>query len=135
MAKANLSKRDVADELEWLLHEYESHMRSHKMKTQKGLFETVVTVAAEVAEDLAKLKLGKLAKLPFELSTRKIELLEVSLQGLRRQHIVSLVKQLAGVPLPRCLAGLAKKLRNCMVIPFSDNRLMQQNFPRDSGTY
>ena len=46
-----------------------------------------------MAQDLAKLQLGKLAKLPFELLTRKIELLDVSLQGLRRQHIVSLVKQ------------------------------------------
>jgi hypothetical protein len=46
------------------------------MKIRKGTFETIVTVAAEVVEDLVKIKWGKLASLLFVLKNRKIALLE-----------------------------------------------------------
>jgi hypothetical protein len=51
-------------------------MALQDMKIRKGTFETIVTVAAEVVEDLVQIKWGKLASLLFVLKNRKIALLE-----------------------------------------------------------
>jgi hypothetical protein len=85
MAKLTSPRRELMDELEWLLGEYETHMRVHKMKIRKGVFETVITGAAEIAEDFVKIKWGKLAKVPFAISARKIELLEAELNAPGRE--------------------------------------------------
>lgn len=85
MAKANTSQRELADELEWLLHEYETYMQVYRMKVRKGVLETVIAGAAEMAEDFVKIKWGELAKIPFAISTRKIELLESELKAPGRE--------------------------------------------------
>lgn len=46
VASTEESPKHVADELEWLLHEYEQHMRLHRMKVEYGLLETIVTTGA-----------------------------------------------------------------------------------------
>ena len=76
MLKKELRTIEIEQELEWLLQEYEAHMLLHKMKISRGLFETVITGAAEFAEDLVKVKWSKLAQSLFAISHRKIELLE-----------------------------------------------------------
>ena len=50
-----------SQELEWLVHQYEEHMRSHELKFKRGVLEIVVTIAAEIAEDLVKIRLGELS--------------------------------------------------------------------------
>ena len=85
MAKVDSSPRELMDELEWLLDEYETHMRVHKMRIRKGVFQTVVTGAAEIAEDFVKIRWGKLAKLAFAVSATKIELLEAELKAPGRE--------------------------------------------------
>ena len=85
MTKANVSPRELADEIEWLLHEYETYMRVHEMKVRRGVLETVITGAAQMAEDFVKIKWGKLAKMPFAISARKIELLEAELKAPGRE--------------------------------------------------
>jgi hypothetical protein len=85
MSRAHASPRELVDELQWLLSEYEMHMRVHKMKIRKGVVETIITGAAELAEDFVKIKWGKLAKIPFVLSARKIELLEAELRAPGRE--------------------------------------------------
>jgi hypothetical protein len=85
LTKLDMSPIEVAQELEWLLHEYEGHIRLQKMKVVKGTIETIVTVAAEIAEDLVKIKWGKLGKLPFLLSHKKIALLESELSAPGRE--------------------------------------------------
>ena len=73
---------EIVQELEFLRREYERHMHVHKMNTNRGTLETLVTVSAEVAENLIKVKWGrKLAKLPFLLKERKIRLLEAELNA------------------------------------------------------
>ncbi len=37
------------------------HMRSHELKFKRGVLEIVVTIAAEIAEDLVKIRLGELS--------------------------------------------------------------------------
>jgi len=53
----------------------------HKMKTKKGVLETFVTVGAEIAEDILKIKWGRLAKLLFTVSGQKLELMEAEMNA------------------------------------------------------
>ena len=46
------------------------------MKVEYSLVETIVTTSAEIIEDMAKFRLGKLAKLPFAFKHERIALLE-----------------------------------------------------------
>lgn len=85
MAKTSASPRELANELEWLLYEYQAYMRVRKMKIRKGILETVITGAAEVAENLVKIKWGELAKILFAVSARRIELLEAELNAPGRE--------------------------------------------------
>jgi hypothetical protein len=55
------------------------------MKTTKGAFETVITLVAETAENLAKVRWGKLAKGLFAVSARRIDLLEAELKAPGRE--------------------------------------------------
>jgi hypothetical protein len=54
VARAKLPPTEIAEKLEWCLQEYEQHMRFHGMKINHGTLKTVVTVAAEIVEDVAK---------------------------------------------------------------------------------
>lgn len=60
--KATLDGIEIAQELEFLLAQYEQHLRLHEIKTKRSLIETVVTSVAESAEDLVKVRWGKLAQ-------------------------------------------------------------------------
>jgi hypothetical protein len=76
IASAERSPVEIAQEIEFLVAEYEHHMALHRLKTKRGVLEAVVTASAEVAESVAKLKWGQLAKLPFAVKQRRIALLE-----------------------------------------------------------
>lgn len=67
---------EATQELEYLLDEYESHMRLHKMKITRGTFETLIVGAAEILENVAKFRLSKAAEAIFVLKNRQIALLE-----------------------------------------------------------
>jgi hypothetical protein len=76
MATGQFKRAEIIEELEYLYYEYEHHMELQRMKINKGVLETLVTITAEIAEDLVKIKWSHLAKLPFFISHRKIDLLE-----------------------------------------------------------
>jgi hypothetical protein len=46
------------------------------MKTNTGILETVVISGLQIAENLVKLKLGEIGKIPFAARHRKIALYE-----------------------------------------------------------
>lgn len=83
--KCTNTPSEIAEEIEWLLHTYEEYMNIHRMKINRGVLETIITGAAEIAEDLVKVRWGKLAKMPFSVSSRKIELLEAELKAPGRE--------------------------------------------------
>jgi len=82
---ANADTVEVAQELQYLISEYENHMKVHEMKIMRGIWQTVVVTTAESIEHLVKLKFGKLAKSFFAISSRKIELLEAELKAPGRE--------------------------------------------------
>jgi hypothetical protein len=84
-ATKQLPQNEVAEELEWLIAEYQQHMRLHDMKYNRGALEIVVKTIGELAEDLAKFRFGKMSTLPFSLSHRRIDLLEAELKAPGRE--------------------------------------------------
>lgn len=68
--------RVIEEELEYLIHQYEEHMRFHKIKINASVFETLVTSAAGILEDFMKFKWKDATKHLFLLKHRKIALME-----------------------------------------------------------
>jgi len=85
VARQNITAAEISDEIEWLIGEYQAHMRLHKMKITMGAFEAIVTAGGEALENIAKLKFGALAKSAFAVKHRKIQLLEAQRQAPGRE--------------------------------------------------
>ena len=60
-------------------------MRLHEMKVNRSALELTVTTAAELGEDLVKLRWGNLSKRLFSLPHRKIDLLEAEMNAPGRE--------------------------------------------------
>lgn len=76
VARAELTPAEVEEKLAYLVDQYQRHMKLHRMKTNIGTLETIVTTGAEVLGDLASFKWGKAAEALFSLKRRKVALLE-----------------------------------------------------------
>jgi len=81
MARSELTPPEAEQKLEHLLSQYQRHLKLHRMKTNTGTLETVVTTGAEVLGDLASFKWGKAAEALFSLRRRNISLLEAELNA------------------------------------------------------
>jgi hypothetical protein len=80
-ARAQIPANELEEELEWLLFDYQRHLNLHKLKTNWGAFETIVTVGAEFLENIARIRWGKAAKLLFTLKHRKVDLMEAEMKA------------------------------------------------------
>ena len=76
VARAELTPAEVEEKLEYLIDQYQKHMRLHRMKTNVGTLETVVTTGAEFLGNLVSFKWGKAAEALFSLKRRQVALLE-----------------------------------------------------------
>lgn len=81
VARAELSPTEVEEKLEYLVSQYQQHMELHRMKTNVGTLETIVTTGAEVLGDLVSFKWGKAAEALFSLKRRQVALLEGELSA------------------------------------------------------
>jgi hypothetical protein len=81
----NLSSSEIEDELQWLMNEFQNHMRVHKMKTNTETLEIMVKAPLELIEDLVKLKFSKIPEPVFALKKRQINLLEAELNAPGRE--------------------------------------------------
>jgi hypothetical protein len=79
MARSELTPAEAEQKLEYLISQYERHLKLHRMKTNTGTLETVVTTGAEMLGDLASFKWGKVAETLFSLRRRNVALLEAEL--------------------------------------------------------
>ncbi len=79
MARSELTPAEAEQKLEHLISQYQRHLKLHRMKTNTGTLETIVTTGAEVLGDLASFKWGKAAETLFSLRRRKVALLEAEL--------------------------------------------------------
>lgn len=76
VSKADLPMHELEAQFLELMFEYEQFLRDHEMRVTRGTFEVLITTGAELAEDFVKLKWGKAAKAPFELSRQRAGLYE-----------------------------------------------------------
>jgi hypothetical protein len=81
ISKQQLNANEIEEKLEWLLHDYERHLKLHQLKIYPGLLETFITTGAELAENLIKLNWGKAAKTMFSLRHRKLALMEAEMNS------------------------------------------------------
>ncbi len=81
VSKGELSSIEIEQKLEYLIDQYQQHMKLHKMKTNAGTLQTFITTSAEVLGDLASFKWGKAAETLFALKNRKVALLEGELKS------------------------------------------------------
>lgn len=79
LARAGLASLEVEQQLEFLVDEYEQHLRLHRMKTNAGTLETVIVAGAEFLENLSRFRLSKSANALFSARHRKIALIEQEL--------------------------------------------------------
>ena len=85
VARQSASATEIHQEIDWLIHEYQAHMRLCRMKITTGALETIVTAAGEALENIAKLRFGALAKSVFSLKRRRIEMLDAERQAPGRE--------------------------------------------------
>ena len=85
IARQNLSPSEIEDELEWLMSQYDRHMKLHRMKAQQGALEIIVTGTAEAIENVIKLKFGAFAKSLFAVKRTALELAEAELTAPGRE--------------------------------------------------
>src|SRR5215813_3721914 len=76
VVRAKLSAGEIQDKLDFLIHDYEQHINRHKLKINRGAVQTLIVGSAELVENLMRLKFSALAKSPFFVKNRRIELLE-----------------------------------------------------------
>lgn len=67
----NWTAAELEDEIKELVYQYERHMRASNISGTKEALEIVITGVAEIAEDVVKLRLGKLAKLATAILNRR----------------------------------------------------------------
>jgi len=85
LSSSNVAEKEITDEIEWLIQEYEAHMRLHRMKVSSGTLEMLVVAFAETVENLAKLKFSALARSLFALKHRRIALTDAERQAPGRE--------------------------------------------------
>lgn len=85
VARAELTPAEVEEKLEYLIDQYQQHMKYHRMKTNVGTLETIVTSGVEVLGDLVSFKWGKAAQALFSLKRRQVALLEGELTSPGRE--------------------------------------------------
>ncbi len=81
----NLSSSEIEDELQWLMNQFQNHMKIHKMKANTETLEVLVKAPLEIIEDLVKLKFSKIPEPFFALKKRQINLLEAELNAPGRE--------------------------------------------------
>lgn len=67
---------ELEDEVRELLYEYETHIRIARMSANKGVLEILITGTADLAENLVKLRFGKIGSIVSALQERRVKLLE-----------------------------------------------------------
>jgi hypothetical protein len=69
------SAAELEDEIKELVYAYERHLRASRIFGAKEALEVTITGVAEVAEDVVKFRLGKIAKLAGAILNRRASLL------------------------------------------------------------
>ena len=81
IARKDYTKQEIQERIEYLLYEYEKHLKFHKLKYSHSKLRIFVTTSLEILENTIKLKWGEVAKTIFSLTEKKYDLLESEFTG------------------------------------------------------
>lgn len=85
VAKGRLSAADIRNKLSWELETHERYMSANRMEMASGRLEIILTTAAEVIEELVRLKLGKALRTMFALRKHRAKLVKSELTAPGRE--------------------------------------------------
>ncbi len=85
ISRQDYSKKEISDRIDHLLHEYEQHLKFHRLKYTHGTFRVFMTTASEILEGLVRLKFSKVTETLFSLSEKKLDLFEAELSAPGRE--------------------------------------------------
>jgi|ERR1043166_175192 hypothetical protein len=81
ISRERLPANEIEDELEFLMHEYEAHLKYHRMKINFETWQTIIVAQADLIPNLLKLKWGDVAKAFFAFGQRRIALMGLELSA------------------------------------------------------
>jgi len=82
---SSTSLQELNDEIEYLTLEYKHFMKVYDMKTTTGTLETLVVSSAAIIENLAKLKISKVANSFFAVHHKRVALAEAEMKAPGRE--------------------------------------------------
>jgi len=85
VARTKLTAAEIEEKLDYLIDQYQQHMRLHRMKTNTGSLETIVVIGADSLGNFLSFKWGKVAQALFSLKHRREGLLEGELTATGRE--------------------------------------------------
>ena len=72
---------EIEEELEWLMNEFQTHMKVHKMKENTATIEVLAKALPGTIENLIKLNFSKIPEPFFAVKKRKLSLMEAELNA------------------------------------------------------
>lgn len=77
----NLPSIEIEEEIEWLVNEFQEHMKFHKIKANTETLEVIVNSSADVIRNLLTLKFSKVLNPLFVIKKRQLSLLEAEINA------------------------------------------------------
>jgi len=74
-----LTASEAREKLDWLIFQHKKHLKMHKLSCRWGTVGGTFVAAAEILEDLAKIKWGKAAGAVVSLFDRRLDLMKAEL--------------------------------------------------------
>jgi hypothetical protein len=81
IARQKLTAAEASEKLDWLLFQQKKHLEMHKLSYRWGTFGGTFVAAAEIMEDIAKIKWGKAAGAVVSIFDRRLELMKAELDN------------------------------------------------------
>lgn len=81
ISSEELAKAELEEEIEWLINEFQEHMKYHKIKANAETLEVLVKAPLEIIEDLVKLKWSKIPEPFFAVKKRQLMLMEAEMNA------------------------------------------------------
>jgi hypothetical protein len=102
LSGTSMSPRELAEEIEWLVSEYQRYMELQRIKVQRSVFEVAIVTPLEVLENLVKFNWSKIAKSVFSVSKARVDLAEAELKAPGREcaYVVKARQSFLGQQVP-----------------------------------
>jgi hypothetical protein len=81
ITRQKLTANEASEKLDWLVFQHKKHLEMHKLSCRWGTLGGTFVAAAEILEDLAKIKWGKAAGAIVSIFDKRVELMKAELSN------------------------------------------------------